>query len=142
MNSALDADKQAALLSRIRTENKRLVSGSTGGTTSKSFLKEVKSAKKKLARYQAYLDQDKTPPVGVQIDADEASAFLIENGLAEGGANLGGEEAAQTWHYITGMLAKGASTADIRNTLIEGGSSESMADWYINQIDESYDTDE
>ncbi|WP_405757573.1 hypothetical protein [Anaerovibrio slackiae] len=142
INSALDADKQAALLSRIRTENKRLVSGSTGGTTSKSFLKEVKSAKKKLARYQAYLDQDKTPPVSVQIDADEASAFLIENGLAEGGANLGGEEAAQTWHYITSMLAKGASTADIRNTLIEGGSSESMADWYINQIDESYDTDE
>ena len=139
MNSALDADKQAALLSRIRTENKRLVSGSTGGTTSKSFLKEVKYAKKKLARYQAYLDQDKTPPVSVQIDADEASAFLIENGLAEGGANLGGEEAAQTWHFITAMLTNGASKEDVRNKMIEAGASESMADWYINQIDESYD---
>ena len=139
MNSALDADKQAALLSRIRTENKRLVSGSTGGTTSKSFLKEVKSAKKKLARYQAYLDMDKTPPVSVQIAADEASAFLIENGLAEGGANLGGEEAAQTWHFITTMLTNGASKEDVRNKMIEAGASESMADWYINQIDESYD---
>ena len=130
MNSGLDADKQASLLSRIRTANRQVA-----GTSDR----QVQSAKKKLARYQAYLDQDKTPPVSVQIDADEASAFLIENGLVEGGANLGGEEAAQTWHFITNMLTNGASKEDVRNKMIEAGASESMAEWYINQIDESYD---
>lgn len=130
MNSGLDADKQASLLSRIRTANRQVA-----GTSDR----QVQSAKKKLARYQAYIDQDKTPPVSVQIDADEASAFLIENGLVEGGANLGGEEAAQTWHFITNMLTNGASKEDVRNKMIEAGASESMADWYINQIDESYD---
>ena len=130
MNSGLDADKQASLLSRIRTANRQVA-----GTSDR----QVQSAKKKLARYQAYLDQDKTPPVSVQIDADEASAFLIENGLVEGGANLGGEEAAQTWHFITNMLTSGASKEDVRNKMIEAGASESMAEWYINQIDESYD---
>ena len=130
MNSGLDADKQASLLSRIRTANRQVA-----GTSDR----QVQSAKKKLARYQAYLDQDKTPPVSVQIDADEASAFLIENGLVEGGANLGGEESAQTWHFITNMLTNGASKEDVRNKMIEAGASESMAEWYINQIDESYD---
>ena len=130
MNSGLDADKQASLLSRIRTANRQVA-----GTSDR----QVQSAKKKLARYQAYLDMDKTPPASVQIDADEASAFLIENGLAEGGANLGGEEAAQTWHFITAMLTNGASKEDVRNKMIEAGASEYMADWYVNQIDESYD---
>ena len=143
MNSALDADKQAALLSRIRTANRQVAgtrsSSASSGGTGKAFDRQVQSAKKKLARYQAYLDMDKTPPASVQIDADEASAFLIENGLAEGGANLGGEEAAQTWHFITAMLTNGASKEDVRNKMIEAGASEYMADWYVNQIDESYD---
>lgn len=145
LNSGLDADKQAALLSRIRTENKRIVgggssSGSSGRTGGgKVFDNKVQSAHKKIARYQAYLDQDKTPPPGVQADADEASAFLIENGLAEGGANLAGSEAEETWHFITNMLSNGASREDVRNKMIGAGASESMADWYINQIDESYD---
>ena len=143
MNSALDADKQAALLSRIRTANRQVAgtrsSSASSGGTGKAFDRRVQSAKKKLARYQAYLDMDKTPPASVQIDADEASAFLIENGLAEGGANLGGEEAAQTWHFITAMLTNGASKEDVRNKMIEAGASEHMADWYVNQIDESYD---
>ena len=143
MNSALDADKQAALLSRIRTANRQVAgtrsSSASSGGTGKAFDRRVQSAKKNLARYQAYLDMDKTPPVSVQIAADEASAFLIENGLAEGGANLGGEEAAQTWHFITTMLTNGASKEDVRNKMIEAGASEYMADWYVNQIDESYD---
>ena len=141
--SIRDADKQAALLSRIRTANRQVAgtrsSSASSGGTGKAFDRQVQSAKKKLARYQAYLDMDKTPPASVQIDADEASAFLIENGLAEGGANLGGEEAAQTWHFITAMLTNGASKEDVRNKMIEAGASEYMADWYVNQIDESYD---
>ena len=97
---------------------------------------KVASMRKKVERYNYYLERGENVPAGVQFEADEASRWLIENGLAEGGAILGGNDGKTIWSAITDMKESGKSNTEIKQELISAGASESMANWYIDNIEE------
>ncbi len=69
------------------------------------------------------------------IDGNEASARLIENGYAIGGADLNNKKVISN---ITTLLDNGETPDDIKEMLMASGASEYTANYYISTIDNSY----
>lgn len=69
------------------------------------------------------------------VAGNEASARLIENGYAIGGADLNNKKVISN---ITTLLDNGETPDDIKEMLMASGASEYTANYYISTIDNSY----